>query len=381
MKILHVVPTYLPATRYGGPIYSVHGLCAALAQRGHEVSVWTTNVDGPGDSDVPLDTPVMLDGVRVFYHRSRWSRRLFFSPSLSRRLRGGVRDFDLVHLHSVFLWPTLAAARAAARGGVPYVVSPRGMLTPALVVRKSRWLKTAWIRLFERRTLEGAAAVHVTSELEKQELASFPFRLREVFVAPNGVAVPEQRPALASNAPPSVLFVGRINWKKGLERLIEALRCVPGARLDIAGNDEEGLRPKLEAQAGQAGLGARVRFLGLVEGERKQELYRKATVLALPSLSENFGNAALEAMAQGCPVVLGTGVGLADAVARHGAGLVCAPDASSLAQALRALIEDRSLRESSAQAAYTLARRDYAWASVAARIEDHYRAIVERGNA
>ena len=67
LKLLHVVPTYLPATRYGGPIYSVHGLCKALAVRGHEVHVFTTNVDGPGDSAVPLGRPVDLDGVKVWY--------------------------------------------------------------------------------------------------------------------------------------------------------------------------------------------------------------------------------------------------------------------------------------------------------------------------
>ena len=67
MKILHVVPTYYPAVRYGGPIRSVHGLASALAAQGHDVHVYTTNVDGEGVLPVPLDRPVQLDGVNVWY--------------------------------------------------------------------------------------------------------------------------------------------------------------------------------------------------------------------------------------------------------------------------------------------------------------------------
>src|SRR5437763_8887724 len=124
MRLLHVVPTYLPATRYGGPIFAVHGLCRALAARGHEVTVFTTNVDGASVSDVPVNEPVMLDGVRVRYFASSL-RRLYFSPGMRDALRD-LRGFDVVHAHSVFLWPTMAAARAAARQRIPYTISPRG---------------------------------------------------------------------------------------------------------------------------------------------------------------------------------------------------------------------------------------------------------------
>src|SRR6516164_1585335 len=83
MRILHVVPTYHPAVRYGGPIYSVHSLCRALAADGHRVHVFTTNVDGPGNSDVPLRRPVDLDGVQVHYFPSRWFRRIYCSVGLA----------------------------------------------------------------------------------------------------------------------------------------------------------------------------------------------------------------------------------------------------------------------------------------------------------
>src|SRR5438270_11323384 len=143
MKILHVVPSYYPAVRYGGPIYAVHALCIGLARAGHEVHVLTTSVDGAGDSNVAHNHPVDLDGVLVHYFRSRWLRRLYYSTDLARELRLTVGNFDVVHLHSVFLFPTWIGARAAARIGVPYVVSPRGMLVRDLIRRRSTATKRA----------------------------------------------------------------------------------------------------------------------------------------------------------------------------------------------------------------------------------------------
>src|SRR5262245_18790017 len=170
MRILHVVPSYLPAARYGGPIFAVHGLCRALATRGHQVEVFTTNVDGPSNSAVPLGVPVPLDGVTVRYFQSRILRRLYWSPSLRRVLAGETSSFDVVHLHSVFLWPTWAAARAASKAHVPYLISPHGMLVKDLIRRRSRYTKSAWIHLVEKFNLEHASALHVTSELELAEL-------------------------------------------------------------------------------------------------------------------------------------------------------------------------------------------------------------------
>src|SRR5262249_49682611 len=119
MRLIHVVPTYLPATRYGGPIFAVHGLCRALAARGHVVEVFTTSIDGPRNSVVPDKDPVMLDGVTVRYFRSRILRRIAWAPSLSPALRRSIRDADILHLHSVFLWPTAVAGRLSRTWGVP----------------------------------------------------------------------------------------------------------------------------------------------------------------------------------------------------------------------------------------------------------------------
>src|SRR6516165_809817 len=101
MRILHVVPTYYPAVRYGGPIHSVHALCRALVAAGHQVHVITTSVDGPGDSNVPHGRSVCVDGVQVYYFRSRFLRRIYWSTDLAQALKSMMIDFDVAHLHSV----------------------------------------------------------------------------------------------------------------------------------------------------------------------------------------------------------------------------------------------------------------------------------------
>ena|SRR5215510_7188417 len=150
MRILHVVPSYLPAVRYGGPIFAVHGLCRALAAKGHEVQVFTTNIDGAGISSTPIATPVDLDGIQIRYFSCPLVRRLYWAPALGRALHLELGKLDVVHLHSVFLWPTWAAARAARKARVPYVLSPRGMLVKDLIARRSRLTKSAWIHLIEK---------------------------------------------------------------------------------------------------------------------------------------------------------------------------------------------------------------------------------------
>ncbi|MEA2236565.1 MAG: hypothetical protein QOC81_1289 [Thermoanaerobaculia bacterium] len=380
MRILHVVPTYLPATRYGGPIYAVHGLCRALAARGHEVDVFTTNVDGELDSEVPLGAPADLDGVRVHYFASSsgLKRRLYVSQSMRLALAEHVPAYDLLHLHSVFLWPTYAAARAAERAHVPYVVTPRGMLVPELIRRKSALAKRSWIQFVERRTFRQASAVHFTAQREWDDARQISIPLPSPFIVPNGIDLPAA--ASGFRREDTLLFLGRINWKKGLDRLLDAVQQVPGVKLVIAGNDEEELTPKLRAQAETLGIADRVDFRGPVGGTAKEELLQTATALVLPSLSENFGNVVLEAMAAAMPVIVTPEVGLASDVASAGAGIVCSNLPEPLAAAIRNLLSDHEARIAMGRRGRDLVIARFTWDRVAAQMEEHYLAIAARSS-
>jgi glycosyltransferase involved in cell wall biosynthesis len=377
VRLLHVVPTYLPAWRHGGPILAVHGLCGALAARGHAVTVFTTDVHGDGRLEVPTGRPVEIDGVEVSYFPVRSPGRLYWAPALAAAARAEVAGFDAVHLHSVFLWPTSIAARAAERAGVPYVLSPRGMLVPELIRSHGRWRKLAWMLLAERRTIERAAALHATSPLEAADAARLDLPLPPVAVVPNGIDPEPWDGRLEALSPPVramveggpfLLFLGRISWKKGLDRLIPVLARVPGALLAVAGNDEEGLRPRLERLAPEA----QVRFLGPVHGADKAALLHRAAALVLPSRSENFGNVVLEAWAAARPVAVTPEVGLADAVRETGAGIVLDGDP---AEALRELLSDPARLDAMGRRGAETVRERFGWGAVAAEMERVYEGI------
>ena len=387
MRILHVVPTYVPAFRYGGPIYATHGLCKALVKRGHDVHVFTTNVDGENDSDVPLGRPVDLDGVKIWYFPSRRMRRLYWSPPMQRAMSLELRLFDLVHLHSIFLWPTWAAARAATREKVPYIISPRGMLVKELINRKSRRVKSAWITLIEQTNIERAAGIHFTSKIEADEAFRFGFRLPRVFIVPNGVdagtedkddsesGVSAQVMRILRNKP-FLLFLSRINWKKGLDRLIPAMSYITGIHLVIAGNDEEDYMPELETMAKKQGVRDRITFTGPVYGDAKKALLKHAAALVLPSYSENFGNVVLEAMAAGCPAVVTPEVGVADIVKEYGAGIVVGGSPKVLGKQLRDLLSNPELLKEMGRRGEKAAREHFTWEAVAGLMEGSYMDIL-----
>ena len=383
MKILHIVPSYYPAVRYGGPIRSVHALSKALVGIGHEVHVFTSSMDGPTDLDVPVETPVDLDGVLVRYFRVPILRRLCWCPNMAAALKSEVSRFDVIHLHSVFLWPTWAAARVARSAGVPFLVSPRGMLGPEVIRRKSRFVKSAWIRFIEERTLRESAAVHVTSELEAEEIRSLGISLPRLCCVPNGVSSPAnysplQHGPFAELPRPYALFLSRISWKKGLDRLIKSWKWVPNLTLIIAGNDEENYLPQLSALAGSEGVSDRVRFIGEVSDVHKWALYENATMFILPSYSENFGNVVAEAMAVACPVVVTKEVGLASLVLETGAGVVADGEPALLAKAINELRSDEIRRKRYGLAGQRTVKTKLSWSAAAVQLAEVYGSVIPR---
>ncbi len=397
MRVLQVIPTYLPAWRHGGPVFAVHGLAKALVAAGHEVEVFTTNVHGDGTLDVETGRPQELDGVRVTYFPVGFPRRLHRAPALGAALSERIASFDVAHLHSLFLWPTLIAARAAEHAGVPYLVAPRGMLARDPLRRRGTLRKRLWLALCDRRTVERAAGLHVTAALERAEAERFGWRLPPVFEVPNGLdpaalgldpaapayagARPSPAVATALAGGPYVLFLGRLSWKKGLDRLLAALPHAPEARLVVAGNDEEALTPRLVAQAQELGVRGRLSFVGPVNGFDKAALLAGASVFALSSYAENFGNAVLEAMAVRVPVVVSPEVGLAPVVAETASGLVVPGEPAALGAALAGLLADPARRAAmGACGAATVATR-FGWDGIARQMAKVYAKVYARVTA
>jgi glycosyltransferase involved in cell wall biosynthesis len=255
------------------------------------------------------------------------------------------------------------------------------MLVKDLIRRRSRLVKSAWIAAIERRNLEHAAAVHVTSSTEAAELDRFGWRLRQIVSIPNGVESgaagvsgdPSGDIAEIVAAQPLVLFLGRLSWVKALDRLVQAFARTTRGTLAIVGTDEDGMAPRLETIARDLGIAARVRLLPRTVGGRdKQALLAAARLFVLASHSESFGNSILEAMQQGLPVVVTRGVGAAEVVREADSGLVVDADAGEIGQAIERLIADPALSRQMGEAGRRHVEERYAWSSVAAQMEALY---------
>lgn len=379
LRVLHVTPYFAPAFVYGGPPRSILGLCSALVKLGVHVDVATTTANGTGQP-LPAATreAVTVDGVPVRYFPWTEPRWLWHGAGMHRALADDIASYDVVHIHGLWHLPAWQAARLARRLGVPYVVSPRGMLQPeALAIGRAR--KTMAFELIERRNLGRAACLHATSARERDTLEAR--RLGPpVVLAPNGVAVDQMvstDPAETLREfglPPDglyVLFLGRIHPIKRLDLLAAAVRRmrVPGVRVVVAGPDEDGHRAALAPQFAEAGVG--VTWTGPVDARRKADLLAAARALVLCSDSESFGLAAVEAMAAGTPVVATTTCPWEE-IEREGAGRWVPQDAGAIAAALDAVVGDPAAARAMGARGRALAARRYSWPAAARIVADRY---------
>ena len=173
MKILHVIANLAP--RYGGPSKACWEMARAVAQLGHEVSIYTTNQDGPGELAVPLDQPVWQEGVEIRYFPIQAPR--FWGTSLPLALGPAParsRPSDLVHIHSLYLFHNLVAGHYCRQYAIPYLVRPHGTLDP-FIYRRHRWRKRLMEHLFEHRNIRRAAALHFTTAEEQALAAPYTF--------------------------------------------------------------------------------------------------------------------------------------------------------------------------------------------------------------
>jgi glycosyltransferase involved in cell wall biosynthesis len=371
VRVLHVSPYFAPALQYGGPPASILGLCKGLQRAGIDVEVVTTTANGRTPLPPSAACGGEYDGVPVRYVAGAFPRR-FFGARLRRPLAAALGRADVCHIHGVWNVPEWWASRLARAGGVPYVVSPRGMLQPQ-AMQRGRWRKAVAYSLLERRNLEGAALLHATSEQEAEALRQLRLGV-PVAVVPNGVDLEAaQRAARGYRArlgiPPGafvVLFLGRMHRIKRLDLLTAAFADVrtthPAVHLVLAGPDEHGLVPGLRRQL-SAHAGA-VHALDVVGGTDKWALLKDADVMVQCSDSESFGLAVVESLAAGVPVIATRTTPWREIEARD-CGFWVEQTAPAIAAAIRMLVDDPVRRTRMGDRAAALAREQYGWDAIA----------------
>ncbi|MGB8990658.1 MAG: glycosyltransferase [Desulfobaccales bacterium] len=388
MKILHVIANLAP--RYGGPSQACWEMARAVAQLGHEVSIYTTNQDGPGELPVPTDRPVWRDGVEVRYFPIQPPRFWGTSLPLARALRRKIPAVDLVHLHSLYLFHNLVAGHYCRRYATPYLVRPQGTLDP-FIYRRHRGRKSLMEHLFEQRNLRHAAALHFTTAEEQELAAPFTFNTPGL-VVPLGInfdefaKLPEpgrfraRHPEIGDKR--IILFFGRVNFKKGLDLLARAFGVVARRREDVhlvvAGPDNEGWGERVRIWLEEEGVLDRAIFTGMLLGPERLAVLRDADLFVLPSYSENFGLAVIEALAAGLPVIISDRVNLWREVQAAAAGRVIPCDARVLADNILDLLAHPEAARQMGRHGRSLVQERFLWPRIAQELAAAYTRIIDQ---
>jgi glycosyltransferase involved in cell wall biosynthesis len=388
MKILHVIAFMAP--RYGGPFKACWEMARAVAQLGHRVSIYTTNQDGPGVLPVPTDRPVWREGVEMRYFPIQSPRFWGASWPLARALRQEIKGFDLVHVHSLYFFHDLVSGRYCRIFGVPYLIQPHGSLDP-FIYYHHRWRKRFMEWGFQNRAIRKASAMMFTTAEERELAAPFTFGTPGV-VVPLGIGADEfavmPEPGSFRRRHPEIgdkriiLFFGRVNFKKGLDILAKAFGAVARRRQDvhlvIAGPDNEGWGARVRTWLSEEGVLGRTTFTGMLLGPDKLAVLRDASLFVLPSYTENFGLAVIEAMAAGLPIIISDKVNIWREVESAGAGKVVPCEAGKFTAAILDLLDKPELARQMGQKGQALVRDEFHWPDIAVRLQETYAILIDR---
>jgi len=378
MRVLHVISNIDPSL--GGTSTALIALARAQRRAGLDVDVLST-FSTPSEATADELRRERIGVTLIGPTTNPLSRH----PQIEPALREQVPRADVVHIHALWEEVQYRAARVARELGKPYVMTPHGMLDP-WSLRQSKWKKRLYLALRLRANLNGATAIHYTSEIERDLAASLNLKPRTI-VEPNGVDLAEfetlpprgvfraKHPMLGER--PIVLFLSRIHPKKGLDLLIpQFARAAPvDTALVIAGPDADGYANEVRAIAERCGIRSRVLFTGMLRGRERVEAFVDADLFALTSYQENFGIAVVEALAAGCPVLISDQVNIHREIAAAGVGVVVQLTVESVRHELHRWMHDENLRRQAGGRGPAFVRERYDWNRIAEHWAAHYASV------
>jgi glycosyltransferase involved in cell wall biosynthesis len=358
MKVLHITASYKPAYIYGGPIMSVSQLCENLQSNGDEVTVYTTTANGSEELNVPAGKEQNVNGVRVFYFKRLTKDHSHFSPELLKTLWNKHRSYDVIHVHSWWNLVSILSVLVCWLRGRKVIVSPRGMLSDYTYQTNHSLMKKIIHGTIGNFLLK-RVKFHATSEDEKRELKKM-FPSASVTVIPNFVKLSDHTFTKKQNDLFKLIFLSRIDPKKGLELLFDSLKDTRiNYRLYIAGTGENEYVEKLKNNVNNSPLAGNIEWMGNVQGEEKFRLLNECDLLILPSYNENFANVVIESLSVGTPVLISENVGLADYVEENDFGWICTTDPKSISGKIMQAYTDTDKRNQISETAPKKIRQDY----------------------
>ena len=381
MKVLHVIPTL--AKEKGGPTQITLEMIRALRETGVEAEIVTTNDNGTDLLDVPLGECIEYEQVPVWF-LPRFClplKEFIFSPALTRWLWQNLSNYQLIHTHYLFSYAPTCAAAIARWQQTPYIVTPYGMLTHWALNHQRT--KKRFYSVIERYNFNHAIAAHCATSEESADVQNFQVPT-PTFVVPYGVNLPTIKPHAAEilrekyqlePGIPIILFFSRLHTKKRPDLLIEAvskLKSKFNFHVLIAGSGEADYEDYLDNLVDKLNLNTHITFTGFITGKDKDILLQGSDLFVLPSFSENFGIAVVEAMAAKLPVVITDEIQIAADIQTGKGGIVINSNLDSLTEALTTLLDFPNLRKQLGNNGFELVKRQYTWQAIAQQMNNFY---------
>jgi glycosyltransferase involved in cell wall biosynthesis len=355
---------------------SVSMLAEQLVKAGVSVMVLTTTANGEDELSVQVNKPVLIDGVNTIYFKRLTKDHTHFSPALLMRLWKEVKNYDVVHIHAWWNLVSVLSCLIAVKRNVPVVLSPRGTLSSYSFHNKNNKIKDL-IHSYLGDPLLRKSFIHTTSKNELSAIKNI-VQPRGLFNIPNFIKLATVKPAIPHSPTDhlKLLFFSRIEEKKGLDILLDALKTVTAPwYLTIAGGGDETYINELKDLAAKNNIADKINWAGFFN-EDKFQLLQQHDVMILPSHDENFGNVVIESLSVGTPVLITENVGLADYVKKNNLGWVCETNAPSVSESINIIGNQKEVLAEIRERAPDKILADFEEAKLVRKYIDMYNQII-----
>lgn len=389
MKILQVVPYFYPAWSYGGPAKLVYDTSLYFSQKGHSVTVYTSD-SYDENNRMPKSFYVKKKNFKVNYFKNfhnllTYRYNIYFTPGLFLKAIFQIKKFDIIHIHDFYTLQNFWVGFLANLYKIPYIVSVHGCLEEERIVQRS-FFKSIYYTVYGSKLLRYASKVVATSKNEIKAYENHEVDKENILFIGHGINPREFRTRKNKadckkrfNFPEEnkvITYLGRIHKIKGLDLLVKSISEIKEDKISfvIAGSDD-GYLQKLKDLLNEYNVKEKVTLLPACFGEEKSMLFRASDIFVYPSYSEGFSLGILEAAAAKLPLVITTGCHF-PMIKNYNAGLIVNPDHFELKNALLKLIKNNSLRNEYSRNAAMLIDDKYSMSHIGDTILNAYEDLV-----
>jgi glycosyltransferase involved in cell wall biosynthesis len=381
MRILHVI-SYLNPKR-GGDVYVCHMMCKYLHQRGHEVSILTTNFN----ADYEFIQNIQNEGISVVTIPFVFCSNLFvYSPDMKKWIHQNIKKFDIIHCHNYRSYQNMQISALAQRYKIPYIIQTHGDIP---YFNQRTILKKIYDFFIGNQTLSKAGKIFALTNSEKTFLSRHSVLPSKITIIPNGIEVSNQNIINEkgkfkerigfSHYEKFILFIGRLHKTKGLDLLLDAFIHIHGVnneiKLVIIGPDY-GYRKHIENRINSLNLNKDILILNYIDESAKNAAYHDADVFVTPEYS-GFPITFLEACSAGLPIVTTTHGDSLDWIDGH-VGFVVEATASLIGSSILQILNDEVLHKKFAQNGREIIEELFNWQRIISLIEKEYQIILQQ---